>query len=341
VNVAADEFNTHLASIPSPQAMAPQHPETFVEEDSDEVTKLLSDAMSSTSIHDAHDAQSQAAASESKTLSSMSSIYGSKSLYQVKKRRSSQCTKSSLPEMRTFDTTIDTMPCETIHQKPLQNPYEALEFFTPQTFDNGAALLESAMNGNILQIVGLLSDFRNGMNVNHRSSAANGQTPLMVVIRQSSFVFRELLMLCIKTCRWPRPCIFDNDGNPTIDLAASDETDLVVARFIERVVAALCCECSDQERRASLCEWIANTAPSERCGLVLEGGPVRYPFRAGCRWGEKLLQHDWLTVHTLREIDVCMQIRRYRIHGLCRARMMSELSSSQYWKPDEWNIALP
>lgn len=340
VLVAADDFDTPLASIPFPQAMTPQHPEHVVEADSDDVIKLLSDAMSSTSIHDAHDAQSQAAASEPKTLSSMSSIYGSKSLYQAKKRRSSQCTKSSLPEMRTFDTTIDTMLCEAAHQEPLHNPHEVLEFYTPPHLDNREALLESAMSGNVLQIVGLMSDFRGCIDINHISPASNGQTPLMVVIRKSGTLFSELLMQCIMTPQWPLLSTTDYDGNSIIDLATLDGTELVVTRFIERMTAVMCCDCPDQERRGSLCEWIAHTAPSERCGLVLEGGPVRYPFRTECQWGERLLRHDWLTVETLQEIDDWMGARIYRINSSHRVRMANELRG-MCWKPDEWNIGLP
>jgi hypothetical protein len=340
VNVAADDFNTPLASIPFPQAMTPQHPEHVVEADSDDVIKLLSGAMSSTSIHDAHDVQSQAAASEPKTLSSMSSVYGSKSLYQAKKRRSSQCTKSSLPEMRTFDTTIDTMLCEAAHQEPFHNPCEFLEFYAPPHVDITEELLESAMSGNILRIVGLMSEFRGCIDINHVSPTCNGQTPLMLVMRKSGTVLSELLMQCISTPQWPLLSTTDYDGKSIIDLAASDGTKLVVTRFIERMIAAMCCDCPDQERRGSLCEWIAHTAPSERYGLVLEGGPVRYPFRTECQWGERLLRHDWLTVEMLQEIDDWMGARIYRTHSSHRARMASELRD-MYWKPDEWNIALP
>jgi hypothetical protein len=340
VNVAADEFDTHVVStIVSPQAVAPSYPT-----DSNNVDKLLSGAMSSTLVHNAHDAESQAAMSESKTLSSMSSIYGSKSLYQVRKRVSSQSTKSSLPEMRTFDTTIDATLCGMAAQKPLRFSHEeAPELIpSPHNLDNrtGKASLEVVMNGNILQIVDLLSDFRNGIDVNHRSSASNGQTPLMVIIRQSGFVFRELMILCLVTHQWPHLSSLDNDGKSIIDLAAADGAELIVTRFIERIVAALCCECSDQARRASLCEWIAHTAPSERCGLVLEGGPVRYPFRTECQWGERLLRHNWLKKETLMEIDHWMRRCISRINSSHRARMVNELRD-MYCKPDQWTHSIP
>ena len=220
VNVVADDFNTHLASVTVSQAAAPLYSELVVEADSDNLIKSLSDAMSSTSINDAHDAQSQAAKSELKTLSSMSSIYGSKSLYQVK-RRSSQCSKSSLPEMRTFDTTIDAMLCEAA-QDSRETPHEALEFFMPRYFNKGEELLEAAMGGHIVLIIDLLSDDRYGIDINHRSSAANGQTPLMLAIRGSGYVLREMLMRCITTKRWPHLSALDNDGNTIIDLAASE-----------------------------------------------------------------------------------------------------------------------
>jgi hypothetical protein len=61
VNVSVGESGTHPASIIFSRAMTPQHPKRVVEVDSGDVIKLLSDAMSSTSIHDAADAVSQAA----------------------------------------------------------------------------------------------------------------------------------------------------------------------------------------------------------------------------------------------------------------------------------------
>ena len=337
VSVAAGDFNTYLASVTVLQATPPLYSERVVEAHSDNAIKLLSDAMSSTSIKDAHDVKSQAAKSEPKTLSSMSSIYGPKSLYQVK-RRSSQCTKSSLPEMQTFDTTIDTMLCEKA-QETVQNQHEALEFLMPRHFNKGEELMESAMSGHILLILDLLSDDRYGIDINHRSSAANGQTPLMLAIRRSGYVLREMLMWCITAQRWTLLSAFDNDGNTIIDLAASEGIEVSVARLIERIIAALCCECSDQARRASLCEWIAHTTPSERCGLELEGGPVRYPFRAGCRWGERLLGHGWLTAETLREIDSWMRDRVHKVNSSHRTRMVNELRDL-YWEPNKWKLIL-
>lgn len=328
VNVSVGESGTHPASVTFSRAMTPQHSKRIVEVDSGDVIKLLSDAKSLTSIHDAFDAVSHAAISESRTLSSMSSIYGSKSLYRVKECGSSQCTTSSLPEMCIFDTTIETMRhYELTARNVLQNPYEDSGFFpSPHNLDNrkGKAWLESAMNGNIFQIVGLLSDVRNGVDVNHKSPTSNGQTPLMIVIRRSGLVLRELLILCLMTHQWPLLSMTDYDGKSIIDLAASDGTGLVVMRFIERITAVMCCNCPDQKRRGSLCEWIAHTTPSKRCGLVLEGGPVRYPFRTECPWGERLLRHDWLTVETLQEIDDWMASRLY-CDSLHRARMANEL----------------
>ncbi|KAM0704911.1 hypothetical protein Q7P35_007698 [Cladosporium inversicolor] len=249
---------------------------------SSNMMQLLSDTMSSTSIHNAHDTQSQAAVSESKPLSSMSSIYGSKSLCQVTKRRSSQCTKSSLPEMREFDSTID-FGFNEAYQKPLQNQRDLLELPTPQLFDNEEELLESAEAGNLLQIIDLLSVVRNGIDINSGVPASNGQTPLVVVIRRSCLALREVLRECLDARQWPLLSTLDNDGDSIIDLTASGGTALVFTRLIERVVAALCCDCSDHARRASVCEWIAHTAPSERYGLVFKGGPVRYPSELGVR----------------------------------------------------------
>lgn len=292
---------------------------------SSNVMQLLSDAMSSTSIHNAHDAQSQAAVSESKTLSSMSSIYGSKSLYQVTKRRSSQCTKSSLPEMGEFDTTIDSRLNEAV-QRPLQNQCDLPELPALQLFDNEEEMLKSAEVRSLLQIIDLVSHVRNGIEINLRLHS-NGQTPLMVVFRRSSFALREVLIKYLDARQWPLLSMLDNNGDSIIDLTASDGTALVFTRLIERVVAAMCCHCSDHARRASVCEWIAHTAPSERCGLELKGGPVRYPFRAGCWWGGMLLQHDWLTVETFRQIDTRVRDRIWQIDSSHRARMANELRS--------------
>jgi hypothetical protein len=154
--------------------------------------------------------------------------------------------------MRTFDTTIDTtLLYELTAQNVLQNSHEYSGFSpSPHDFDKGEreALLESAMSGNIHQIVGLLSDFRSYIDINHISPTSNGQTPLMVVIRQSGFVLRELLILCITTSQWPLLSMTDYDGKSIIDLAALDGTERVVTRFIERLTAVICCECTDEAR---------------------------------------------------------------------------------------------
>jgi len=107
---------------------------------------------------------------------------------------------------------------------------------------------------------------------------------------------------------WPLLSTRDKAGNTALDLAASNGTTSKFTQVIEGVVAVVCCDCSVQARRGSICEWIAHQW-SDPLGLTSKRDPRR-PFKAGCLWGEKMRQRDWLKAETLEEIDDWMLQRR-------------------------------
>ncbi|GAB7334821.1 hypothetical protein MBLNU13_g06734t1 [Cladosporium sp. NU13] len=137
VDVAADKFNTHIALKTVPQVAARLDPSIVVD--------TGSGARSSTSVEDEHDAKSQAAES-SAALSSMSSIYGSKSLYQRTKLGSSEGAESSLPALQAFDTTIDATLYEAA-RKSHQHLHEAPQFSGPPHIYSSALQTELAQVG--------------------------------------------------------------------------------------------------------------------------------------------------------------------------------------------------
>ena len=310
MHVAADGFSTHSALNIIPRRTVQINPD----EAEEHAINLLSVAMSSASIKDA---TPQTAISQPGTLSSMSSIYGSKSLYRAKLLGSSQHTKSSLPEMQAFDHTIDG--------KPPQDLAEVPEVVDPHSLEtNWEEVLESAMIEDIWKVPGLLSDHRKGLDINHISSNSNGETLLLVAIRRNYFVAGELLTQSVRTGKWPRLSARDNDGNTAIELTAANGIESPFAQLVERIIAILCCDCPNLARSGSVCGRLAYSAFSARSGLMPEG-PYRYSFRAYCQWGDKLLRRDWLSADTLRGIDELMRYRIHRIDGSHKARVVDEL----------------
>jgi len=318
MRVAADDFSTHSALKIIPWRTV----QINLEKAEDHAINLLSVAMSSASIKDA---TSQTAISQPGTLSSMSSIYGSKSLYRAKLLGSSQHTKSSLPEMQAFDATIDW--------KPPQNLAEVLEILEPHSLETKwEEVLESAMIEDIRTVPMLLSDHPKDLDINHISSISNGETPLLAAIRHRDyFVVCELLTQSAREGKWPRLSARDHDGNTAIELAAANGIEFPFAQLVERVIAILCCDCDNLARSDGVCGRIAHSIISQRSGLMLEEGPYRYSFRAYCQWGDKLLRRDWLNADTLREIDELMRYRIHRTDGLHKARVNIELGNLSFW----------
>jgi hypothetical protein len=322
MRVAADGFSTHSAFNIIPRRTVQINPEKA----EDHAVNLLSVAMSSASIKDA---TSQTAISQPGTLSSMSSIYGSKSLYRANSLGSSQHTKSSLPEMQAFDATIDW--------KPPQNLAEVSEVVEPHSLEtNWEEVLEIAMIEDIWKVPNLQSDHRKGLDINHISSRSNGETPLMAAIRCNYFVVWELFTESVALRTWPLLSARDVNGNTAIELAAANGTELIFAQLLERIITIFCCDCDDLVRSRSVCGRIAHSANFECSGLMLEEGPCRYPFKAYCQWGDKLLRPDWLNADTLQEIDELMRFRIRRIDGLHKVRVECEL---QYLNLLAWDLA--
>lgn len=261
--------------------------------------RRLNSTMSSVFWKDKHNKQSQVFASDSATLSTMSSVYGARSLYRRRNSGATQCTKSSGPEIPApFNTAIDEelRQCRTSFWNMLPETLEQ------RSAVNGRLLLESAESGNWVRVSGLLRA-AGRPDINYKSRASNGRTALMIAISHNHYdVADELLHTAIHIRELPLLSHRDNDGSTLIDLAAASGNETAFREFMEHVVAVCCCTCSRLERRGSICEWIVNPKKSDRCGLVLEG-PVKYPLRAECSWGRRLQRQHWLQSGSLKEID--------------------------------------
>jgi hypothetical protein len=161
---------------------------------------------------------------------------------------------------------------------------------------------------------------------------------LLAAIRRDFFVVYDLFRISVIRRTWPRLSASDYDENSAIQLATANGTEDLFAQLVERVIAILCCDCDDLVRSGSVCGRIAHLTTSARSGLMLEEGPYRYPFKAYCQWGDKLLRRDWLNADTLREIDGWMRVHIHQIFDLYGARVMNEMRAF-YWELSEWVLS--
>ena len=206
------------------------------------------------------------------------------------------------------------------------------------TVTNWEQVLEFAMIEDIRTVTMLLSDHRKDLDINHVSSISNGETPLLAAIRHRDYFAVCELLTHISAGKWPRLSARDHDGNTAIELAAANGIEFSFAQLVERIIAILCCDCGYPARSDGVCGRIAHSTNSERSGWMLEEGPYRYPFKAYCQWGDKLLRRDWLDADTLREIDGWMRVHIHQIFDLYGARVMNEMRAF-YWELSEWVLS--
>ena len=276
---------------------------------------LLSDSMSSLSLKNGNKS----------TLSSLSLMYGSKSLFRRRDSEAYQSAKVSGPEIPgPFNTSVDSE----LREARRQSPYLGSE---PERIKSlalfGSRWLRLASLGNGEWASNMMED-REKVDINYKCPYT-GKTALMIAIEHGHYHFVHELMSwnVSKGQQWPLLSTRDNDEKTVMDLMSPHKRSNTFTLFMEHVVAITCCSCSDWARRGSICEWIAHTEWADRHGLTLQG-PVKYPFRAGCQWGEKLRQRDWLQAETLQEID------DWVVQRTCLATAINQTSME-----DEWRIA--
>ena len=281
----------------------------------------LSDAMSSVSLKDC----------KTSTLSNFSSVYGSKSLFRLGNSGASQSTRSSGPEMTgPFNTSVDSELREARRQGPILMPRSALPM---PAFYWEDKLLEYAKNGDhwlTSFVMGFACRGYRDIDINYRSPSS-GKTAFMIAVEYGNYETSLDMMrweLPTYVQQWTLISTRDNHGKTVLDLVACREEMFIFTHFMERVLAIVCCSCPSGARRGSICEWIAHTKLTDRHGVTLQG-PVKYQFRAGCLWGEKLRRSNWLQTETLKEIDEWMVQRRCSIDDYYMARVDIECRDSR------------
>lgn len=249
------------------------------------------------------------------------------SLFRRRDSMAYQSAKISGPEIPgPFNTSVDSEFREARRPIPYSSPDSEL---TRRGIYFESKLLDLAKAGDLYEVRSIIRHAY-GVDVNYKSPF-NGRTALMIAVEHSNYqVVHELMRYrysLVHQCT--RLSMRDKDGNTVIDLVAAHGKSNMFTRFMERVVAILCCCCPEQARRGSICEWIAHTKMTNRHGVTLQG-PVKYPFRAGCHWGEKLRQSDWLQAKTLKEIDEWMAERDFFVYRHLETRMDNE------WRDTRW-----
>lgn len=270
----------------------------------------LSDSMSSLSLKNGNKS----------TLSSLSLMYGSKSLFRRRDSEAYQSAKVSGPEIPgPFNTSVDSELREARRQirhwdsaPPRENPPLFIE----------RDLLDLAREGDSYRARNIYRGYNVDMNYKSRST---GKTALMVAAEHGQFRFMHEMMswMISRYEEWPLLSTRDNDGKTLMDFVSPYEKRKVFTDFMERVLAVFCCSCPGQARRGSICEWIAHTELKDRHGVTLQG-PIKYPFRAGCHWGEKLRQCDWLQPKILEEIDIRLTWRNFWVDPGRTGRIATE-----------------